>query len=98
MLFAKGWLERSALAIDPKCSARPATHPGFCEDGFLSTLLQLAARFHQRLQSIKQATPLEPGQTWYPWHSLSGIEVLEKFIGSDAKALRKLMGAQPVLE
>lgn len=98
MLFAKGWLERSALAIDPKCSARPATHPGFCEDGFLPTLLQLAARFHQRLQSIKQATPLESGQAWYPWHSLSGIEVLEKFIGSDVKALRKLMGAQPVLE
>lgn len=62
------------------------------------TLRQSAARFYDRLQAIKRATPLPQGQAWYPWHSLSGVEVLEKFIGPDVKALRQLMGAQPALE
>jgi hypothetical protein len=61
-------------------------------------LIAQAAQFHQHLQSIKSQSPLERGHVWYPWKSLAAFEVLDQFLNGDADALRRMIGASPVLD
>jgi SAM-dependent methyltransferase len=57
----------------------------------------LASAFHDRLKAIKDRTALE-GAQWYPWRSLSSIQMLDRELGVDLGALRKMIGSNPVLD
>jgi tRNA (mo5U34)-methyltransferase len=57
----------------------------------------LASQFHDRLQSIKDGTALE-GAGWYPWRSLAAMQILDRDLGVDLDALRKMIGSGPVLD
>jgi tRNA (mo5U34)-methyltransferase len=57
----------------------------------------LASRFHDHLKSVKKRTALE-GAEWYPWRSLSAMQILERELGVNLDALRKMIGAAPVLD
>ncbi len=46
----------------------------------------LASRFHDHLKSVKNRTPLE-GAEWYPWRSLSAMQMLDRELGLDLDAL-----------
>jgi SAM-dependent methyltransferase len=55
----------------------------------------LASRFHDRLQSVKSRTSLE-GAEWYPWRSLSAMQMLDRELGVDREALLKLIGPNSI--
>jgi len=57
----------------------------------------LASRFHDRLQSVKSRTSLE-GAEWYPWRSLSAMQMLDRELGVDLDALLTMIGPNPVLD
>ena len=57
----------------------------------------LASRFHDRLKSIKDRTALEAAE-WYPWRSLSAMQMLDRELGVDLDALQKMIGANSVLD
>jgi tRNA (mo5U34)-methyltransferase len=63
----------------------------------VTSLDALASAFHDRLKACKDRTPLE-GAQWYPWRSLSAIQMLERELGVDLEALRKMIGPNPVLD
>jgi tRNA (mo5U34)-methyltransferase len=62
-----------------------------------TSLDALASAFHDRLKAIKDRTALE-GAQWYPWRSLSSIQMLDRELGVDLGALRKMIGSNPVLD
>ncbi|HEY1755818.1 MAG TPA: class I SAM-dependent methyltransferase [Bryobacteraceae bacterium] len=57
----------------------------------------LASRFHDHLKSVKSRTALE-GADWYPWRSLSAMQMLDRELGVDLDALQKMIGPNPVLD
>ena len=57
----------------------------------------LASQFHDRLKIIKHRTPLD-GASWYPWHSLAGIQLLEREMRLDLPALQGMIGSDRVLD
>jgi SAM-dependent methyltransferase len=61
------------------------------------SLRALASQYHEQLQGIKKANPLD-GVDWYPWASLAAIETLDRFLGGDVAKLRELIGTSPVLD
>lgn len=56
-----------------------------------------ASQFHDHLASIKSKTPLEGG-AWYPWRTLSSMQMLEREMGLDADALKSMIGQDPVID
>jgi tRNA (mo5U34)-methyltransferase len=66
-----------------------------------SSLDALVSRFHDHLQSIKNRTALE-GAEWYPWRSLSSMQILDRELGVGLDALKKMIGGSsmnaPVLD
>jgi tRNA (mo5U34)-methyltransferase len=57
----------------------------------------LASGFHDHLKSVKSRTPL-PGAEWYPWRSLSAVQMLDRELGVDLDALESMIGPDPVLD
>ena len=57
----------------------------------------LASRFHDHLKSVKNRTPLDSAE-WYPWRSLSAMQMLERELGVNLGALQKMIGVKPVLD
>ena len=56
-----------------------------------SSLDALASQFHDRLRAIKSRISL-PDAEWYPWHTLSAIQILDRELGVDLDALKKMIG------
>lgn len=61
------------------------------------SLDELASRYHDFLKSIKTRAALESGD-WYPWRTLSPMQMLERELGVDLEALRRMIGSGPVLD
>jgi len=61
----------------------------------------LASRFHDRLKAIKGRIALQDAE-WYPWHTLSAMQLLDRELGVDLDALKKMIGGNsmnaPVLD
>ncbi|MCU1335094.1 MAG: hypothetical protein JWO19_675 [Bryobacterales bacterium] len=63
-----------------------------------STLREQANEFQHHLAAVKSQTPLDPRVTWYPWKSLSQMDVLDTFLQGDNAALMNMIGGDPVLD
>ena len=61
------------------------------------SLDELASRFHDHLKAVKEKTPLECGD-WYPWRTLSSIQMLGRELGMDVEALKAMIGPDAVLD
>ncbi len=61
------------------------------------SLDQLAAQFHDRLKTIKDRTRPEIGD-WYPWRSLSAVQMLDREMRVGAEELMRMIGGAPVLD
>ena len=61
------------------------------------SLDEIASRFHDHLKSVKDKTTLE-NAAWYPWRTLSPIQLLDREIGMDVEALNRMIGPDPVLD
>lgn len=57
----------------------------------------LASQFHDRLKSIKEKTRLETGD-WYPWRTLSAMQMLDREAGIDVAALQRMIGPDPAID
>jgi tRNA (mo5U34)-methyltransferase len=66
-----------------------------------SSLDALASQFHDRLKAIKGRIALQDAE-WYPWHTLSAMQILDRELGVDLDALKKMIGGSsmnaPVLD
>src|SRR5580704_6962777 len=62
-----------------------------------SSLDQLAAQFHDHLKTIKDRTRPEIGD-WYPWRSLSAVQMLDREMRVSTEELTRMIGGAPVLD
>ena len=57
----------------------------------------MASQFHDRLKAIKARTPLEQG-AWYPWRTLSSLQMLESEMGLGVAELKAMLNGAPALD
>ena len=61
------------------------------------SLDELASRFQDRLKAVKDRTRLESGD-WYPWRSLSSMQMMGRELGVSVDRLMQMVGNAPALD